>query len=154
MRNNDDRMLEEAYEQMNEGIFRRSDARAGTRMAGLGAKALGGLGKAVGKVSQRAGETIQKGATQIQGDVDAKRLEQLVALYVGDIEKLMNKMQQDVQKMGLDAESLAANPEAAAANPKVKQIGYVYGGLKNAINAGKSIAGQTQAPAQSFRLSK
>lgn len=149
MINKDDKNLGEAYEQINEGILRRSDAKAGTRMAGLGAKALGGLGKVV---PGQIGDAMTNQATQNQGKVDAQRLEQLMGMYVQDIQKLMQKMEQDVSKLGMDKEAMKNNPELLKANPKAMQLGYVYGGLKNAIKAGQSIQGETANPAQTGQV--
>lgn len=151
MASKDDKLMEEAYDQVNEGMFRRSDAKSGTRLAGLGAKALSGLGKVV---PGQIGDAISKQASQNQGGVDAQRLSQLVSLYVQDIEKLMAKMEDDVEKLGMDKEAMSNNPELLAANPKAKQIAYVYGGLKNAIKAGKSIQGDVSAPRKSFSMTK
>lgn len=107
MRDKDTILLEEAFAQIEEKFWNRSDAKGGTRMAGLGNKALGGISKLAGGEKTRLGRTAGQLQQQGQMDVEEQRASQLTAIFQQKLEKLYNEFTNDAQKMGFDLNELA-----------------------------------------------
>ena len=104
MRDTDQILLEEAMNQVEEGMFDRMKAKSGTRMASMGNKALGGISKMAGdtRLGKAAGELQQQG----QEDVREQRAAQLMASSAQKVERLLQEFWADAKKLGLDMEQL------------------------------------------------
>ena len=107
MSDRDDRLMTEAYDQVNEGIFDRMKAKSAgkdaykaaggkTGMAGLGQKARAGIANVVG------GQLNSKEKTQMAGAKTAQQFAQLNALVAGYAQKI----QADLQKINVDANGI------------------------------------------------
>lgn len=106
MNDKDQKLLEEAYAQIEEGFWDRMKAKSGTRMANLGNKALGGIAKMAGqdsRVGQMAGQLQQAG----QADVEEKRASQLTASLAQKLDKMYNEFKNDATKIGINIDKLA-----------------------------------------------
>jgi hypothetical protein len=106
MNDKDQKLLEEAYTQIQEGFWDRMKAKSGTRLADLGNKALGGVAKMAGqdsRLGQMAGQMQQAG----QMDVEEKRASQLTASLAQKLDKMYNEFTKDAQKLGIDITKLA-----------------------------------------------
>lgn len=110
MRDTDDRMLEESYDKINEGIFDRMGAkRAGreaVRAAG-GKTGLGGLAQKAkrGVIKGLGGELSRKEKQKIDAESIARskgQVNALTASYMQKIQEIAQKYGADVQKLGVD----------------------------------------------------
>ena len=93
MINKDDRMLEEAYEEMNEGFMDKMKARKGNTMQNLGGKAMGKVGNFIGG---KAGGTLQKAGGEMQTASSDSRAEHITNNYKEKFKQLMGQYQKDV----------------------------------------------------------
>ena len=110
MRDTDDRLMEEALEQMNEGLFDRAKAKRAGQQA---VKAAGGK-TGLGGLVQKGKQGIIKGlggqlnrADQKQAGVDniaqsSGRVNAITASYMQQIQKIAQKYGADIQKLGVD----------------------------------------------------
>lgn len=110
MRDTDDRMLEESYDKINEGIFDRMGAskagREAVRAAG-GKTGLGGLAQKAkrGVIQGLGGELSRKEKRQVGAEGIAKskgQVNALTASYMMKIQKIAQQYGADVQKLGVD----------------------------------------------------
>lgn len=118
MRDKDDRLMEEALEQMQEGIFDRMRASKGTIGKGLGSKAVSGIGKGISKLAgqgdsrmaqaaRQAGQAAQDIGSAGQMDVQEQKAQQLMEIYKQKIDKLYAEIQADAGKLGIDLKAMA-----------------------------------------------
>lgn len=135
MKDRDDRLLEEAYSEISEGWLKRSDAKTGTRMKSLGAKALGSAGKVLGS---KLGAKATNQANQMRGEVDKQRLQQLMGSYQGQLEKLKNQITTDITKMGGDVANIQEQ------DPDFPGVKYLLNALDQAVQAGATLQGGVQ----------
>ena len=125
-RTTDDKLLTEAYEKMNEGLWDRLKARgaglkggikgAGQRIAGT---AKGAMAGATGNIAGVQAASAQRAAGQGMG-LDAKSLS-LVNSHLGKLNKVLSDFENDLSKLGMDPETIkTSNPEAAQALTSIK----------------------------------
>lgn len=105
MRDKDDKLMEEAFDQIQEGIFDRMKARGGTIGQKLGAKALSGLGKVAGDT--RMGQALTQAGEAGKMDVQEQRASQLMTVYKQKLDKLYADMENDANKVGVDIKTMA-----------------------------------------------
>ena len=132
----DDRLLKEAYEEIEEGWLQRSDAKTGTRGKGIQAGLMSAAGKMLGN---KLGGGITAKANQMRGEVDKQRLQQLMAGYKGELDKLITSITTDVEKLGGDVANIQEN------DPSFPGIKYLMNALNNAVKAADVVQGQAQA---------
>lgn len=113
MNDKDQLLMEQAYEQIQEGMLDRFKAKSGTRFANLGAKALGAISNVAG--DSRLGRTAKELHTSASMDVEEKRAAKLLDILSTKIENLYAEFKADAQKIGVDVDKLAnvsqASPE-------------------------------------------
>jgi hypothetical protein len=135
MRDKDDRLMEEALEQMQEGIFDRMGARKAGREAVRAGGGKTGIGGMIQKGKQAAikglgGQVTSADRKQASADNIAQskgQVNALTASYMNKIQKIAQQYGNDIAKLGVDVSMI----EDAQAREIVKAI-LAY----NSANAG------------------
>jgi len=159
MSDRDDRLLSEAYNQVNEGIFDRMKASKGTVGKNLGTKAMGAVGRGIskfgnqdtrmGKFVAKAGQGVQDAASEGQEDVKEQRAAQLIGSYSGKVSALYDGMKQDAQKVGLNLDQMAQQDmQKTGQYPALEGLSVFLKDFNNSIRALQELTKIAQASGQ------
>ena len=146
MRDKDQILLEEALQQVDEGLFDRMKAKKGTMGANIGNKVLGGISKVAGdsRIGQAAGELQQQG----QMDVEEKRAAQLTQILSQKMEKVYQDFKNDASKIGVDIDKLAHQDfTSKGEGGQYPALAGISAFLRN-INAAKAAITKQQSPVE------